>query len=1310
MAKFNSYDDDYRTLQHLMRLTLRMAWLNHSHFVDRKGNGAYGAARIAFVQATPENQDEFMQHYKRFFTTIHDAVLDGMGVRSKLKLSEAMIALESYARNVQHKVPAVSNNGLHEVELEEYISPCLISRVKLPLTANSMRCYIDLSDLRRTHKNFAKIYNVYNPYTRDHFPTYNNKHQQIPVPFKPAEALIKERHFVLQHRHGDKDKVAAPDATNTLFSMLTVELDCRKLQLTVMQHQHRPPRILPPSEAPIRVVYRGANGPCKAESAYSAQIASFQVTRSNLTNVAVNVNTASLSMKRSEVSQEILNKGKAKFKTVLNTDKSTFSLSKTPGKTLVTTYLDPAEDKLVLRWTLENSQTYEVQLSIQMPTDRKGYNIEMHSYNGGSIQKSTIVPLSDNEYKDYETKNTVLSFWKAKRHEVINQALAMLLEISKSQNTMQYTVVSKAMTGENTDDFLYVIAQIKTYVFKPLVDHLSSKYGDQLSFSFDSSYGLHITYQDDKGRGHEIIIRRHPYASTKTIVAYEFTNSQPLDSGNTVVDIADVSVKNLAAVEGQLKAKEVVVINYIDSIISKVSFPAPVQPYQDSAVDVLSKVQDVVRQKFDSHIADHYNNYRCTLNNHTLSLQGDRKTTVMHYDKKQDQITLRDIKSAVPPVDLNRYPTTDDPADLANRLITAFLQMDGVALKYADWVGLLSSFEAKLRTPQAFTYLTNVHTTPYLTMTVIVQNYTAEFFVDTVRNEVIGKSSERSHGLQVPISSATTAAEVLQQMEAYFTAFYGHVSKQIEALHAPPPAAAVVIDDDDDTVEGVKGHDSKRIMGSDRTAPDSGGTGPAQGSAAQGGGTVYTEDDFRVKIGREVTELFKPNDALVKLMEYETANIKLQVQSGPSKGWIFSVVLRKRGDWNFSVSKLMPDNNPEFFKKYELQKPSEFSDNSFIPFMQSMAKSIHDNFLVPAQLGGVVNLSKWGVAFETMSLGRQTLLKFEKDIMTPLGLKVLETYGSVPLLTVGNVDYDIGEKYPTLALEVEIPFNYRYNTYVFLSHDKRKIMISCPMLSVKYNKFEAGKLKEYRYSVQSGDPSTAINHLFPIMQTWLNDLLQFANNTTLVATTEWTRELFMDCITKAVYQYLEERFSDSFIMIASYSTDASLLLWDKSQIPDGQSKDTVSAHAGLKPYDKTISNTINAILVGDFKNNFAAFDLSPPHDCSKLITEICVSMEAIAIQLHTMRNVPLPRYYTNQSVASSAAPSMPGSPRPVQDMSQRGVDPFALLQKLHQIDNTSVSHDFGHGSSSDETMAGPMETVDAKFSANDLMLKLNFDL
>jgi len=1340
MAKFNNYDDDYEALQGLMKLTLRMCWLLalDNNLMIQTLSIAEAQIDLSFAKFSKQSQDTFMDITKKFFTTIHDAVLDGMGVKSKLKLSEAMIALESYARNVQHKVPAVSNNGLHEVELEEYISPCLISRVKLPLTASSMRCYIDLSHLHDLFKTIFDTYNAYNPYTEDHFPKYNDKHQQIAVPFKPAEALIKERHFVLQHRHGDKDKVAKPDATNTLFSMLTVDLDCRKLQLTVMQHQHRPPRILPPSDAPIRVVYRGASGPCKAESAYSAQIANFHSLESKATNMVVNRNEGELNMKKKDVTENVTVPAKAMFvKSLLGTTVGTFTDDPQSAKDPIVSGAVDEAGNLTLTWSVPQHHVYEVRILIQKLPDKRGFNIVFHSSCDGQPSANTSIALEDSRFVHHRDNDTLPQYWRKQRREVLNTALNMLVDISKSHGTERLTVFDKAITDDKFDTLLLIRSMIKDFVLKPVKDRLlKAIYGSHLRIYFDHMYAMRVSFSDIKKKTHVVMVSRNKDSSIRTIVGFNYVDSSFVINGEKIKELPVFTNDKMQEYQTALTALQDPVFAWVDTIISNVNFTPDEEPAVDNAQVLLDGVRHKWLGSMDDGFLRLFDKHRVQVEKGYLILHRDDQTFfAINSDKDNStyKIMQGDNDSVALLKDVSFADATVDR--LTDELFTAFFQMSTSDIQYTQWNQILNHFIESID-PTHYPLVTGKVKKNYLFIQVSSGENHVNFFIHPIENRVYGFSSASSVKLEMPVDKGTTLDAVLQHVMSYF----------VEHFYSPLAHAGRVDDDMEESKGSKRAHeDASGVSHADDGTQAGGaahdGAGPAQGAVAAPGAVAQAPDDSHAQHDsivvddkdlslayknyalEQVAKLFRNYPQMKMLNHYtHSATLVLRIGDGDAKdcSMIISMPAKAGQDWTIKVLKMDIESNPlEKSTQYTIERPVDYTQSSLETLMRNIIETIKTRFLPYAKLNSsILDTTGW-VSKDTamqrvLEMRDRVFSKFQRDILVPIKSWVQEAYTKqLPFIVSQFVNSDMYSTLPTSGLEIEVTSDIRYTVTMYLSKNKAHVEVESPMLHAVNNGKNKAKFPFPRLADNPQMSNETVKNIMTLLVQHLTPFNVSINAPRPAAVIQWTPELFLQCICQPVCEYLGERFNGSPILIARLHKGMGLILWDTSQWVAGQAPENTVGDAGISQLAKDDLTTINALTMGDFYGRRQVYDLPAPNECGGLVFNLKITMEQIVLQMYAKHGIPAPP----SPDQDSQAPSRAASPPPGDGSASGGLDAMAVVRGLHQYQGTVAPQDFGTASAGDaswDTMeidtSGTVAPGAPFKLQNELMLKLNFDL
>lgn len=258
LAKYSSYEEEYESLEQLMKL-LGYVWKSchkNNGYTNRiTKNSDEGEVH---TDADKKKIDEFLVDFPRLLGVLKNAVDNAMGIclSANERKSEGILTLEHFVETLRHKLDADLNLHLQEIRMDEHISPCNITRMRLPIKSETFRCFLDLSDLRLADNAMFEIMHWYHTYEVTSYPRINNKNTHIQVPFLQYEQRVMQRLAMLESlnrndeakflrelwtKHGaSHQQFPTPMNKYMLFDMGNVDIDNRLLQWTVMEQHMRP--------------------------------------------------------------------------------------------------------------------------------------------------------------------------------------------------------------------------------------------------------------------------------------------------------------------------------------------------------------------------------------------------------------------------------------------------------------------------------------------------------------------------------------------------------------------------------------------------------------------------------------------------------------------------------------------------------------------------------------------------------------------------------------------------------------------------------------------------------------------------------------------------------------------------------------------------------------------------------------------------------------------------------------------------------------------------------------------------------------
>ena len=256
--KFMKYSNERTLLYKLMELFFKLYY--HLAHVKLQAPGSYHNEHID----TPLKSwtSEHFQVFRNIFSTIERAVDVSMGneyVRSDMQkeregvydynrtpMSASILSLVSMVGSMKHKMNSYTDTELHQFCMEEYIQPCTIREMNMPLVLPTICSNVDLSDILRYSRYLFDLYKSYYPYDPSTYPK-NNDSQQMSMPFQPEDVCIRDRKFLMKANR----MMGADDVTsaNSLFVRLILDLDTKKLSLALMYPYPSASKTIVPVEA-----------------------------------------------------------------------------------------------------------------------------------------------------------------------------------------------------------------------------------------------------------------------------------------------------------------------------------------------------------------------------------------------------------------------------------------------------------------------------------------------------------------------------------------------------------------------------------------------------------------------------------------------------------------------------------------------------------------------------------------------------------------------------------------------------------------------------------------------------------------------------------------------------------------------------------------------------------------------------------------------------------------------------------------------------------------------------------------------------
>jgi hypothetical protein len=234
MAKYSTSSQDYENLKLLIQYFM---YLYPYHLGQAK------------VECKPE-------HTLDAIRIILDAVEKGMEWQEATK-SNQYTTVKTMIEQMRHSMRPGAVN-INEVWTQEYIEPCMITRVKLPVEMDTLRCFVDLSDLFKNHQQLFGLYKQTFPYQRAYFPKKTQLGTQINIDFIPMHVRLLNRKLQLKNNNNRTMNPEDVNRTNSCFAMLQVDFDNRCVQWTTMRQHPKPPMLVNPSDMTDRRLLQSA--------------------------------------------------------------------------------------------------------------------------------------------------------------------------------------------------------------------------------------------------------------------------------------------------------------------------------------------------------------------------------------------------------------------------------------------------------------------------------------------------------------------------------------------------------------------------------------------------------------------------------------------------------------------------------------------------------------------------------------------------------------------------------------------------------------------------------------------------------------------------------------------------------------------------------------------------------------------------------------------------------------------------------------------------------------------------------------------
>jgi len=224
LSKYLNEKDEIKTMKELMRIFVNMfTFLTSTAWNDSGSN----------TLLKPEKLENVLH-------ILLSSVDVGLQVGDTERISGINMLIRNNVCTFKHVFKDASLIETHEVMKIEYVEPCVVTRMCLPMAIDTIRCNVDLSDLQKDFKHLFDMYKRYYPYAKTTFPSYNDLHAPITIGFVEMERRKDDRKRLLartSERVSEADNVT--DET-TCFSLLTFDASNRNLQWRVSHAQSRP--------------------------------------------------------------------------------------------------------------------------------------------------------------------------------------------------------------------------------------------------------------------------------------------------------------------------------------------------------------------------------------------------------------------------------------------------------------------------------------------------------------------------------------------------------------------------------------------------------------------------------------------------------------------------------------------------------------------------------------------------------------------------------------------------------------------------------------------------------------------------------------------------------------------------------------------------------------------------------------------------------------------------------------------------------------------------------------------------------------
>lgn len=256
--KFMKYSNERTLLFKLMVLFFRLYYIFARHEI--KAQGDYQNEHI--TTDLESWKSEHFQIFRNIFSTIERAVDVSMGneyVRSDMQkeregmydfnrtpMSAGILHFVSMVGTLKHKMNSYTNTELHEFCLEEYVQPCTIREISMPVVLPTICNNVDLSDILHYSRLLFDMYKSYYPYNPSTYPPENDS-QHMSMPFQQEDVCIRDRKFLMK-----SNKILGADlvtSENSLFVRLMIDLDTKKLSMALMYPYASASKTIVPVEA-----------------------------------------------------------------------------------------------------------------------------------------------------------------------------------------------------------------------------------------------------------------------------------------------------------------------------------------------------------------------------------------------------------------------------------------------------------------------------------------------------------------------------------------------------------------------------------------------------------------------------------------------------------------------------------------------------------------------------------------------------------------------------------------------------------------------------------------------------------------------------------------------------------------------------------------------------------------------------------------------------------------------------------------------------------------------------------------------------